>query len=51
MRICENGVYRDATTAEVFALEQVQEEVPDEMTMEERLTALEKLVAQREVTV
>ena len=42
MRICENGVYRDATLEEIAALEQSISEAPaPEPTTEERITALE----------
>ena len=43
MRICENGVYRDATPEEIAALEQVATQQPaPEQTSEERIAALEK---------
>lgn len=43
MRICENGVYRDATPEEIAALEQVATQQPTpEQTSEERIAALEK---------
>ena len=43
MRICENGVYRDATPEEIAALEQVAIQQPtQEQTSEERIAALEK---------
>ena len=42
MRICENGVYRDATPEEIAALEQVATQQPtQEQTSEERISALE----------
>ena len=42
MRICENGVYRDATPEEIAALEQVATQHPaPEQTSEERISALE----------
>lgn len=43
MRICENGVYRDATPEEIAALEQVATQQPtQEPTPEERIAALEE---------
>ena len=43
MRICENGVYRDATPEEIAAVEQVATQQPtQEQTSEERIAALEK---------
>ena len=43
MRICENGVYRDATPEEIAALEQAAAQQPDpEQTSEERIAALEE---------
>ena len=43
MRICENGVYRDATPEEIAALEQVATQQPtQEQTSEERIAALEE---------
>ena len=43
MRICENGVYRDATQEEIAALEQAATQQPaPEPTAEERIAALEK---------
>lgn len=43
MRICENGIYRDATPEEIAALEQAaaQQPVP-EPTTDERIAALEE---------
>lgn len=42
MRICENGVYRDATPEEIAALEQVATQQPtQEQTSEERLDEIE----------
>ena len=42
MRICENGVYRDATPEEITALEQAATQQPtQEQTSEERIAALE----------
>ena len=44
MRICENGVYRDATEAEVSAAESVV--APEEQqTLEERIAELEQELA------
>lgn len=46
MRICENGVYRDATPEEIAALEQVATQQPtQEQTSEERIAALEEELA------
>ena len=46
MRICENGVYRDATPEEIAALEQVAAQQPtQEQTPEERIAALEEELA------
>ena len=46
MRICENGVYRDATPEEIAALEQVATQQPaPEPTPEERIAALEEELA------
>ena len=43
MRICENGVYRDATPEEIAALEQSIAATPtQEPTPEERIAALEE---------
>ena len=43
MRICENGVYRDATPEEIAALEQSIADTPaPEPTAEERIAALEE---------
>ena len=42
MRICENGVYRDATPEEIAALERSIADTPaPEPTPEERIAALE----------
>ena len=46
MRICENGVYRDATPEEIAVLEQVAAQRPtQEQTSEERIAALEEELA------
>ena len=46
MRICENGVYRDATPEEIAALEQVATQQPtQEQTSEERIAVLEEELA------
>lgn len=43
MRICENGVYRDATSEEIAALKQAATQQPaSEQTTEERIAALEE---------
>lgn len=43
MRICENGVLRDMTAAEIAELEKLAAEAPaPEPTAEERIAALEK---------
>lgn len=43
MRICENGIYRDMTVAEVSELEKLATEMPaPEPTAEERIAALEQ---------
>ena len=43
MRICENGVYRDATPEEIAALEkEVAQQPAPEPTTEERIAALEE---------
>lgn len=43
MRICENGIYRDMTPAEIAELEKLATEMPaPEPTPEERIAALEK---------
>ena len=43
MRICENGVYRDATQEEIAALEQAVTHQPaPEPTTEERIAALKE---------
>lgn len=43
MRICENGVYRDATPEEIAALEQAAAQQPtQEQTSEERIAVLEE---------
>lgn len=42
MRICDNGIYRDATTEEIAAWEQLIADTPaPEPTTEERIAALE----------
>ena len=46
MRICENGVYRDATPEESAALEQSIADTPaTEPTTDERIAALEEELA------
>ena len=48
MRILENGVYRDATAEEIAALEQEATQEPTvEPSLEERLAALEALLAEK----
>lgn len=43
MRICENGIYRDMTPAEIAELEKLATEQPTpEPSPEERIAALEK---------
>lgn len=43
MRICENGIYRDMTPAEIAELEKLAAEEPTpEPTPEERIAALEQ---------
>lgn len=43
MRICENGIYRDMTPAEIAELEKLATEMPaPEPSPEERIAALEK---------
>ena len=43
MKICENGIYRDMTAAEIAELEKLAAEMPaPEPTAEERIAALEK---------
>lgn len=43
MRICENGIYRDMTAAEIAELEKLVAEAPTpEPTPEERIAALEQ---------
>lgn len=43
MKICENGVIREMTTAEIAEIEKLASEVPEaEPTAEERLSALEE---------
>lgn len=43
MKICENGIYRDMTPAEIAELEKMATEMPaPEPTPEERIAALEK---------
>lgn len=43
MRICENGIYRDMTPAEIVAMEAQATEMPvPEPTPEDRIAALEK---------
>lgn len=43
MRICENGIYRDMTSAEIAELEKLAAEAPaPEPTPEERIAALEQ---------
>lgn len=46
MRICENGIYRDATPEELAAWEQSIADTPvPEPTAEERIAALEEQLA------
>lgn len=46
MRVYDNGIYRDATTEEIAALEQSMPEAPaPEPTTEERIAALEEQLA------
>ena len=43
MKICENGIYRDMTPAEIAELEKLAAEAPaPEPTPEERIASLEK---------
>lgn len=43
MRICENGIYRDMTPAEIAELEKLAAEAPvPEPTPEERIATLEQ---------
>ena len=43
MRVCVNGIYRDATPEEIAAMEQAAANAPaPEPTAEERLAALEE---------
>ena len=43
MRICVNGIFRDATSEEIAELERLQAEMPEpEPTPEERLESVEK---------
>ena len=43
MKICENGVIREMTPAEIAEIERLASEVPEpEPTAEERLSALEE---------
>ena len=42
MRICENGVYRDATAAEAAAWEAMRPQQADAPTLEDRVAALEQ---------
>ncbi len=43
MRVCENGVYRDATPDEIAEFERIQRESrAPESTTEKRVTALEE---------
>lgn len=46
MRICENGVYRDATAEEIAAWEALRPQEPAAPTLEQRLAALEQAVLQ-----
>ena len=46
MKICENGIYRDATPEEIVAWEQSIADTPTpEPTPEERIAALEEELA------
>ena len=46
MKICENGIYRDATPEEIAAWEQAIADTPaPEPTTEERIAALEEQLA------
>ena len=43
MKICENGVIREMTSAEIAEIERLAAEVPEpELTAEDRLAALEE---------
>lgn len=43
MRICENGIYRDATQEEIEELEKIQQESQvQEPTLEEKVTELQE---------
>lgn len=44
-RVCENGIYRDATTEEIEELEKMQQESQNqvqEQTLEEKVTELQE---------
>lgn len=48
MRVCENGVYRDATPEEIAVWEEVAETMPDPTpTPEERIQRLEETKAEQ----
>lgn len=50
MRVYDNGIYRDATPAEIAEMEHMAAEIPKpEPTPEERLAALEKAGLERDM--
>ena len=44
MRICENGVYRDATAEEAAAWEAMRPHEPEAHTLEDRVSDLESAI-------
>ncbi len=42
-RVCENGIYRDATTKEIEELEKIQQEnQPQDPTLDDKIVSLQK---------
>ena len=45
MRICENGIYRDATTEEIEEINKNQQsQTAQEPTLEERIASVEEVI-------
>ena len=44
MRICENGVYRDATAEEIAAWEALRPQEPADPTLEDRVVDIESAI-------
>lgn len=47
MRVCENGIYRDATQEEIEEIQKIQQKEQnhqEEITIEERVSAIEEVI-------